>query len=425
MKITDKFWAISHGLSLSLIFLVFLHVLGLYSLPTLRDIQSNHLGKYQSYDSYKSFVSAKQNSIVDETKEIIQKNYVEPIDMSGSYIEKAYVEWLVSSLKDPFSEYLNGKELEYFSESLRGNFAGIGAVITSVDDGVVIREVLQDSPAYKAQLKVGDIITMVNTGSLRGVTTTEAVSLIRWKPGTAVDITYRRWGLINKINIIRSIVKVPSIESEKTKDGVLYIRVKMFWQDTARDFSEILMKNNSKEIKALVIDLRDNGGWLLSAAQEMLSHFFKEDTVVLRDRWRKNSGGKYLSWWLFEEEVKTSNTNPIMTNLPIVVLVNENSASASEIFAWAIQDLKRWKVIGRKTYGKWSVQQPFELSDGSQIKITIARWFTPLNHSIDKLGITPDITLEPIPIDASMEKIVSLLGQEKSKALELAKKLTQ
>lgn len=425
MKITDKFWAISHGLSLSLIFLVFLHVLGLYSLPTLRDIQSNHLGKYQSYDSYKSFVSAKQNSIVDETKEIIQKNYVEPIDMSGSYIEKAYVEWLVSSLKDPFSEYLNGKELEYFSESLRGNFAGIGAVITSVDDGVVIREVLQDSPAYKAQLKVGDIITMVNTGSLRGVTTTEAVSLIRWKPGTAVDITYRRWGLINKINIIRSIVKVPSIESEKTKDGVLYIRVKMFWQDTARDFSEILMKNNSKEIKALVIDLRDNGGWLLSAAQEMLSHFFKEDTVVLRDRWRKNSGGKYLSWWLFEEEVKTSNTNPIMTNLPIVVLVNENSASASEIFAWAIQDLKRWKVIGRKTYGKWSVQQPFELSDGSQIKITIARWFTPLNHSIDKLGITPDITLEPIPIDASMEKILSLLGQEKSKALELAKKLTQ
>ncbi|MFO0763546.1 MAG: S41 family peptidase [Candidatus Gracilibacteria bacterium] len=425
MKITDKFGAISHGLSLSLIFLVFLHVLGLYSLPTLRDIQSNHLGKYQSYDSYKSFVSAKQNSIVDETKEIIQKNYVEPIDMSGSYIEKAYVEGLVSSLKDPFSEYLNGKELEYFSESLRGNFAGIGAVITSVDDGVVIREVLQDSPAYKAQLKVGDIITMVNTGSLRGVTTTEAVNLIRGKPGTAVDITYRRGGLINKINIIRSIVKVPSIESEKTKDGFLYIRVKMFGQDTARDFSEILLKNNPKEIKALVIDLRDNGGGLLSAAQEMLSHFFKEDTVVLRDRGRKNNGGKYLSGGLFEEEVKTSNTNPIMTNLPIVVLVNENSASASEIFAGAIQDLKRGKVIGRKTYGKGSVQQPFELSDGSQIKITIARWFTPLNHSIDKLGITPDITLEPIPIDASMEKILSLLGQEKSKALELAKKLTQ
>lgn len=425
MKITDKFWAISHGLSLSLIFLVFLHVLGLYSLPTLRDIRLSHIGDYQTYNSYKSVSLTKQNSIVDETKAIIQKNYVEPIDMSGSYIEKAYVEWLVSSLKDPFSEYLSGKELEYFSESLRGNFAGIGAVIAKADDGVVIREVLQDSPAYKAQLKIGDIITMVNTGSLRWVTTTEAVSLIRWKPGTTVNITYRRWGLMNKIEIVRSIVKVPSIESEKTKDGILYIQVKMFWQDTARDFQNILAKNNSKDTKAIVIDLRDNGGWLLSAAQEMLSHFFKPDTVVLRDRWRKNNGGKFLSWGLFEEEVKTNNRNPTMIDIPLVVLVNENSASASEIFAWAIQDLERWKVIGRKTYGKWSVQQPFELSDGSEIKITIARWFTPLDHSIDKIGINPDVVLDPIPVDVGIEKIISLLEQEKKKALELAKKLSQ
>jgi carboxyl-terminal processing protease len=147
--------------------------------------------------------------------------------------------------------------------------------------------------------------------------------------------------------------------------------------------------------------------------------------VVLRDRWRKNSGGKFLSWGLFEEEVKTNNRNPTMIDIPLVVLVNENSASASEIFAWAIQDLERWKVIGRKTYGKWSVQQPFELSDGSEIKITIARWFTPLDHSIDKLGINPDVVLDPIPVDVGIEKIISLLEQEKKKALELAKKLSQ
>ena len=199
----------------------------------------------------------------------------------------------------------------------------------------------------------------------------------------------------------------------------------MFWQDTARDFQEILMKNNLKDTKAIVIDLRDNGGWLLLAAQEMLSHFFSPNTVVLRDRWRKDNGGKFLSWWLFEEEIKTTHTNPLITDIPLVVLVNENSASASEIFAWAIQDLHRGKVIGRKTYGKWSVQQPFELSDGSQLKITIARWFTPWNHSIDKLGINPDIILDPLPIDANLEKIISLLEQEKKKALELAKKISQ
>lgn len=425
MKITDKFWAISHGLSLSLIFLVFLHVFWFYSLPTLRDIWWGDNSNHQINTIYKPFSSIKQNTIIDETKEIIQKNYIEPIDMSGSYIEKAYVQWLVSSLKDPFSEYLSGKELEYFSESLRGNFAGIGAVIAKAEDGVVIREILQDSPAYKAQLKIGDVITMVNTGSLRWVTTTEAVALIRWKPGTTVTLSYRRWGLMNKIDIVRSIVKVPSIESEKTKDGILYIQVKMFWQDTARDFQEILMKNNLKDTKAIVIDLRDNGGWLLLAAQEMLSHFFPPNTVVLRDRWRKNNGGAFLSWWLFEEEVKTNNRNPSITDIPLVVLVNENSASASEIFAWAVQDLNRGEIIGRKTYGKWSVQQPFELSDGSQIKITIARWFTPWNHSIDKLGINPDIILDPIPVDANLEKIISLLEQEKKKALDLAKKISQ
>ena len=425
MKITDKFWAISHGLSLSLIFLVFLHVLGLYSLPRLSDIPWMHYSNNQAYGVTKQSASIKQDNIIEETKKIIQKNYIEPIDMSGSYIERAYVQWLVSSLKDPFSEYLNGKELEYFSESLRGNFAGIGAVITSSDDGVIIREILQDSPAYRAQLKVGDVITMVNTWSLRWVTTTEAVALIRWKPGTTVGITYRRWGLMNKVDIVRSIVKVPSIESEKTKDGILYIQVKMFWQDTARDFQNILMKNNTKDTKAIIIDLRDNGGWLLSAAQEMLSHFFPPNTVVLRDRWRKDNGGKFLSWGLFEEEIKTTNINPLITDVPLVVLVNENSASASEIFAWAIQDLHRGKVIGRKTYGKWSVQQPFELSDGSQLKITIARWFTPWNHSIDKLGINPDIVLDPIPVDANLEKIISLLEQEKKKAFELAKKISQ
>jgi carboxyl-terminal processing protease len=182
-----------------------------------------------------------------------------------------------------------------------------------------------------------------------------------------------------------------------------------------------------KDTKAIVIDLRDNGGWLLLAvAQEMLSHFFQTRYrgaawSVKKEQWGKHSSHEDYSRKRSRQIIEILS----MTDIPLVVLVNENSASASEIFAWAVQDLERGEVIGRKTYGKWSVQQPFELSDGSQIKITIARWFTPWNHSIDKLGINPDIILDPIPVDANLEKIISLLEQEKKKALDLAKKISQ
>lgn len=338
---------------------------------------------------------------------------MDTITWTGSQRDYAYIEWLVSSLKDPFSEFLSGKDLEQFSESLRGTFAGIGAVIGEHDEGVIIREILPESPAYKSGLKMGDIIVSVNGTSLRWKTTTEAVNLIRGEIGSRVTISYRRGGMLASSEITRQEVKIPSIKSETLSGGVLYIEIKMFGQSTARDFRQILATQANKDTKSIVIDLRDNGGGLLSAAQEMLSHFFPPQTVILRDKWKNT-----------EEVIATELTQPLFLKTPVVVLVNENSASASEIFAGAMQDNKRWQVIGRKTYGKWSVQQPFQLSDGTTLKLTIARWFTPNNRSIDKEGITPDITLDPIPLSANADMIQDLLGQEKQKAVDLARKIS-
>lgn len=213
---------------------------------------------------------------------------------------------------------------------------------------------------------------------------------------------------------MRQEVKIPSIKSETLSGGVLYIEIKMFGQSTARDFRQILSTQITKDTHSIVIDLRDNGGGLLSAAQEMLSHFFPPQTVILRDKGRSH-----------EEVIMTELTQPLLVKMPVVVLVNENSASASEIFAGAIQDNKRGQVIGRKTYGKGSVQQPFQLSDGTTLKLTIARWFTPNNRSIDKEGIEPDVILNPIPISANAEMILDILSQEKNRAIELAKKLSK
>lgn len=261
---------------------------------------------------------------------------------------------------------------------------------------------------------MGDVIVSVNGASLRGKTTTEAVALIRGEVGSRVNISYRRWGILASSDIVRQEVKIPSIKSETLSGWILTIEIKMFGQNTANDFRQILSTQVTKDTKALVIDLRDNGGWLLSAVQDMLSHFFAPQTVILRDK-GKNT----------EEVITTNLTQPFFLNLPVVVLVNENSASASEIFAGAIQDYKRGQVIGRTTYGKWSVQQPFQLSDGTTLKLTIARWFTPNNRSIDKEGITPDVILDPIPLSANSEMILELLAQEKNKAVDLARTISK
>ena len=231
----------------------------------------------------------------------------------------------------------------------------------------------------------GDIITKANGQELKDLDLTDAVAKIRGPAGTTVELEIIRAGQKEVLTktVTRRQINVPSVDGhviEGTTEG--YIALSIFGEKTADDFQKTLNDLYAKNVTGLIIDLRDNGGGYLETAVSILSNFVEKDKVLVTTK-EKNP-------FLNQSYFSYGNTNK---PLPIVVLVNENSASASEITAGALKDYKLAVLVGQKTYGKGSVQQPFTLSDGSEMKITVAKWYTPLDYGIDKVGITPDISV--------------------------------
>ncbi len=328
------------------------------------------------------FVSEK----IKKTMNIIRKNFYWFDQKSTTEIEDAVLKSIVNWVWDKHSTYFTKKETIEFEESLRGDFEWIGAVINESPKWIKIMKIISGSPAEKAWLKAWDIMTHVWDVSIVWKTTEDAVKIIRWPKWTSAEITYKRWD-DNKdyhLTVIRDKVNVPSVAEKMLEKNIGYIEIATFGEHTTAEFVKSWNMLTASWAKWIILDFRNNGGGYLDTAVDLASIVLPKNTPVVIIKENNPQKNETLV-----TRPKTKNN----TIIPIVILINEFSASASEIFAGAMQDHNRAILLGEKSYGKWSVQEPFDLWDGSILKITIARWFTPKDTSIDEKGITPDVSV--------------------------------
>lgn len=340
------------------------------------------VGSYQGSGTG-SLLSQEVQDKIELLYTLVESNYYEDVDeeelVNGIY------HGMLDGVGDPYSVYYTEQEYEDLMISTSGNYEGIGALLAQDPDNMVvtISRVYDNSPAKKSGLKAGDTIVMVNDIEATSMELSQLVSHIRGEEGTTVHLKIYREGESDylEFDVERAQVDIPSVESQMLTDDIGYIQVLEFSENTPEQFDDAIENLQSQGMKKMIIDLRDNGGGTVESCRQMLDVILPEGVVVYtEDKYgqRQNyysEGDSYL-------------------DMPIVVLVNGNSASASEIFAGAIRDFDYGTLIGTKTFGKGIVQGVRPLSDGSAVKLTIAKYFTPNGDYIHGVGIDPDIELE-------------------------------
>jgi len=318
--------------------------------------------------------------IYTEVFKIVKEHYVEPVD--SKKLIYGSLRGMMNAL-DPYSTFFTPDEFKDFTTETHGEFGGLGIEITMEDHKLIIVAPIEDTPAWKAGLKPGDIIIEINGEPTDKMTLLQAVKKMRGKPGTKVTLTIWRKGVEKpfKVTITRAIIKIRSVKTKELENGKIgYIRLTQFQENSPEDFEKALKKFKKKE--GIIIDLRNNPGGLLSSAVMIADMILKKGDLIVYTKGRDpRNNEKYYS-----------ENNPVIpTSIPVVLLVNKGSASASEILTGALQDNNRALVVGDKTFGKASVQTLIPLPDGSGIKLTTAHYYTPSGKMIMHKGITPDI----------------------------------
>lgn len=282
---------------------------------------------------------------------------------------------------DAHSTYLDKKSYDNLKTQTDGEFGGLGITVGMRDNALTVIAPIEGTPADKAGIKAGDIILKINDHSTLNMTIDDAVSLMRGTPKTPIDLTIVRKGAGEplKFHIIRDIITVQSVYTRTISGNILYIRVTSFDKKVASDVKASI-KKHAKTAKGIILDLRNNPGGLLDQAVELTDLFVNEGVIVSQKGRNKADDVSY-----------SATKSATITNLPLVVLVNEGSASASEIVSGAIQDLGRGVVVGEKTFGKGSVQVVMPITDSEAVKLTVARYYLPSGRTIQAVGVTPDI----------------------------------
>ena len=311
--------------------------------------------------------------------EVIQANYVDK-NLDATKLSHGTVQGLIAALGDPFSAYYDPAAYKKLQDNLQGQYSGVGIYLTFSTGYPVITGTLPDSPAAKAGLQPGDQIIKVGDQDMKGATADQATAAIQGPNGTKVVLTILRGTATFSVTITRAEITVPSVRSTMLGNQIFYVRIYQFGGNTSQEFDDAL-RTGLKGAKGVVLDLRDDPGGYISAANDVISEFVTSgENFELRDRNgsvdRSDAGGQHRA-----------------PSLPLVILVNANSASASEITAGSLQVHHRGKLVGTTTYGKGSVQLDFPLSDGSDIHLTIKRWYLPNGVTIDHKGLTPDIAV--------------------------------
>lgn len=313
---------------------------------------------------------------------------------------------LVQAAGDPYTMYFTADEAKQFNDDLAGKFSGIGAEIGIKDNNVIIVTTLDDSPARKAGLLTNDIIGRVNDEDTTGWTIDQTVSKIRGEKGTTVKLTVLRGRDVKDFSIVRDDIVNPSVKSEVLDGSIGYLRISRFAEDTSSLATKAANDFKARGVKGVILDLRGDGGGYLTAAQDVAGLWLDSGQEVVQER----IGDRV------EDTLKAQGNAPLK-GIPTVLLVDGGSASASEIVAGALQDHKAAQLVGTKTFGKGSVQKLLDLPFGGQLKVTIAKWYTPAGKNIDKEGIAPDVEVKPTADDITANNDV-----QKTKALELLNK---
>jgi carboxyl-terminal processing protease len=319
----------------------------------------------------------------------IKNDYVVDVD-DKELIENA-IRGMLSGL-DPHSAYLDSEEFTELQVGTTGQFGGLGIEVGMEDGFVKVIAPIDDTPAERAGVQAGDLIIRLDDTPVKGMSLNDAVKIMRGKPGSSIELTIVREGLDKpiKINITRDIIKVKSVRARMLDPGYGYLRISQFQSKTADymvDAIDELIKENKGALKGLILDLRNNPGGVLNGAVAVSDAFLTKGMIV------------YTEGRIADSRLRFNATpDDIIDGAPLVVLVNQGSASASEIVAGALQDHKRAIIVGAKTFGKGSVQTILPLSSDSALKLTTARYYTPSGRSIQAEGITPDIVLETIEV---------------------------
>ena len=323
--------------------------------------------------------------------------------LTQQQLEDGLKHGLASATKDPYTSYFTAKEAKDFNDQLNNSFSGIGAQLGLDDQGnLEVIAPIANMPADKAGLKAKDLISEINGQSTNGLSVDDAVSKIRGKPGTKVKLSVVR----NKNQplsfvITRQTINLPSVTTKTLDGNIGYIQISSFSNDTYQLTQKAVEKFKAQKVKGLIVDMRNNPGGLLDAAVNISSLWLPQGTQILQEK----TGGTVVQTY-------QSTGNDIAKGIPTVVLINEGSASASEITAGALRDNKAAFIIGEKSYGKGVVQQLINLKDGSQLKVTVASWYRPNGQNINHRGITPDQVVKITETDSANKNDPQLQAAE-------------
>ena len=330
--------------------------------------------------------------------DLIQRNYVENVD--GQELTTKAIEGMLRSL-DPYSAYLTPERYRELEIGTSGEFGGVGMQVTAEKGYLMVIAPIEGGPAEKAGIKPRDLIVEIDGQSTKGMVVQEAVNLLRGPKGSSVNVTFEREGLKEpfRVDLIRDKIKVKSVKYELLDNGIGYIKLSQFQENSSKELRDSLLQlesQNGRKLKGVVLDLRNNPGGLLGEAISVVDEFIDQGLIVsVKGRTEGKARDHYAT------------KNGEFQEYPMVVIVNDGSASASEVVAEALQDNKRATILGTTTFGKGSVQTIIRLEDGSGLKLTTAKFYAPSGRSISEVGITPDVVVEDKGSETADEQLDS------------------
>lgn len=371
--------ATRHGLALAASFLAGVSLTAVHSVWAERDIATDNK---LPLDELRTFTG-----VLDAVKE----DYVEPVK-DKDLLENA-IRGMLSNL-DPHSAFLDAEAFQDLQVGTSGEFGGLGIEVGQEDGFIKVIAPIDDTPAQRAGIRAGDLIIRLDDTSVKGMALSDAIQRMRGKPNTPITLTIVREGVRKplKIKLVREVIQVKSVKSRLLEPGFAYVRITQFQAKTAQSLQQELQtleQQNKAPLKGLVLDLRNNPGGVLNGAVDVADDFL-EDGVIVETKGRGNGS----------DQSYKATPGDLLKNASMVVLVNGGSASASEIVAGALQDHHRALILGERTFGKGSVQTILPLGNGTAVKLTTARYYTPSGRSIQAAGIDPDIKLKPLKVEA-------------------------
>lgn len=320
---------------------------------------------------------------LESFKAMLQQKYIG--DINEEKLIEGAIKGYIEGLDDPYTEYLTKEEMEEFTEETNSEYVGIGVYVTNnrADNTILIVGVMKESPALQAGIQAGDIIKKIDDETYTGEQLNDATKVLKGKEGTDLKVTVLRDGKELELTVTRKKITVEHVASQMLDDKIAYIQIDSFDNGVAESFKNQITSLKNDGAKGIILDLRSNGGGIVDEATDIADLFLDNGETILITKGKET-----------EEKITKSKNNAIIKNTPVVVLVNEGTASASEILAGALKDKYGATIVGKNSYGKGVIQTLYTLSDGSGLKITTDKYFTPNHNEINKIGIKPDVEID-------------------------------